>query len=286
MEKRILVPLDGSETAEAILPHINQTLAKPGTEILLLRVVEQLFSDTVPTLGPFLTDADEYLRGVYVRITAPDVRVRARVEHGSPVKTILRVAEEEQVSLIAMASHGRSGLDRVLMGSVAEGVVRSSKVPTFLLRAIGGEVQVRPIRRILVPIGGGEFSLKIVPHVSDLARALGAEILVLHVAEQDMESVAMTRGAEEAIRASGILVRTKFDEGEPTVVILDTVRMAEVDLVAMATHARNVVSQVFFGSVTQRVLREGGIPMLVTRGALEEDYSAAPPKSPEAAQVL
>jgi len=264
MFERILVPLDGSAMAEAVLPHVERVLAKPESEIILLRVTELLFADGVPPLEPLIDEAQQYLKGVYNRMSALEARVRARIEHGMPVRTILRVAEEEGATLIAMASHGRSGLARVLLGSVSEGVVRSSGVPLYLVRATGRPIEPRSIRKVLVPIGGGDLSLRILPHVSEFARAQGAEVLMLHVAEQDMESVAMTRGAEERIRSDGVPVGAIFDEGDPAVVILDIARQGEVDLIAMTTHARNLVSQMIFGSVTQRVFRDGNLPILVT----------------------
>jgi nucleotide-binding universal stress UspA family protein len=122
MYTRVLVPLDGSELAEAILPFVEQVAGPLDSEVVLLRVIEPLSPvELVASAG----------------VGAPDtfaLRVRTRVALGPPAEEILAAAQATGADLIAMATHGRSGLGRVWFGSVAEAVLHAAAVPVLLIR--------------------------------------------------------------------------------------------------------------------------------------------------------
>lgn len=142
MYQRVLVPLDGSRVAEAILPFIEQIAGPLDMEVLLVRVVP-LTSMEVAAMAkeaqlgePIFKelDAQGYLEPLVASLKAKGVRAGARVRIGDPATEIVAAAKEINADLIAMTTHGRSGLGRLLFGSVAEAVLRGSPIPVFLMR--------------------------------------------------------------------------------------------------------------------------------------------------------
>jgi nucleotide-binding universal stress UspA family protein len=145
MYERMLVPLDGSEGAEAILPFAEQVAGPLDAEVVLFRVleppspIELVASAGVVTPDTFTLreiDAKRYLSEIERRLTKKGLRVRTRVILGSPTEEILAAVRSVSADLIAMATHGRSGVGRVLLGSVAESVLRASPVPVLLIRTL------------------------------------------------------------------------------------------------------------------------------------------------------
>jgi len=144
---RILVPLDGSETAASILEQAATFARLTGAELILLSVVQPIPILLPPFIWPpeQLTRSPEqrelmtrrYLEGVKSALRAKDLSVQSRVTESSKVaREIIRMARQEQCGLIAMATHGAGGLDRVMLGSVADQVVRHADVPVLLLRPV------------------------------------------------------------------------------------------------------------------------------------------------------
>ena len=151
--RRALVPLDGSPLAEAVIPPFVIKIARPlDVEVVLLQVVEPLPSpavDTVPIIALDTTDqehaeADRYLTAVAGDLIRQGVRVQTLVRVGAPAEQIVEAARESGADLIAMTTHGRSGLGRLFFGSVAEAVLHRSPVPMFLMRVT--EIELSPPR--------------------------------------------------------------------------------------------------------------------------------------------
>jgi nucleotide-binding universal stress UspA family protein len=142
---KILVPLDGSPLAEAALP-TAMDLAKdsPGVTIALLRAAEapaMTVMDTVTAQVMAVRESEEYLDAVAARLKAQGVTVTTSTWYGTPASSIVRAAEAGHVDLIVMNSHGRSGLNRLVIGSVAEHVLRGTRTPILLLRVPGAPVE-------------------------------------------------------------------------------------------------------------------------------------------------
>jgi len=143
MYKRVLIPLDGSELAEAILPFAEQVAGPLDAEVVLVRVVEAVSAaEAIALAGVVAPDtfavremeAKRYLHEVERRLSKKGLRVRTRIALGPPAEAILGAVQTSVADLIAMATHGRSGLGRALFGSVAESVLRASPVPVLLVR--------------------------------------------------------------------------------------------------------------------------------------------------------
>ncbi|MFN8488713.1 MAG: universal stress protein [Caldilineaceae bacterium] len=145
MYNKILVPLDGSKRAEKILPYVEALAQKFGATLILLQVVEPLGAEVAPydivpiidteVFEGWVKDAKTYLAGLQSGLGQQQIEVKILVESGSIAPTILDVADREQVDLIAMASHGRTGLSRVFYGSVAAAMLNRADRPLLLIRA-------------------------------------------------------------------------------------------------------------------------------------------------------
>ena len=149
MFKRILVPLDGSPMAEAILSRLGRLIGSEEAEVLLVRAVPPPMSEgAVLVLNQIMDGAEHCLKGVQARLQKEGRRARGVVRLGTPGRVILDVAEEEQVSLIAMTTHGRTGLSRWVFGSVAEKVIHEARVPVLIFKG-------HAPARVLLPVANG-----------------------------------------------------------------------------------------------------------------------------------
>jgi nucleotide-binding universal stress UspA family protein len=152
MFKRVIIPLDGSELAESILPFIIQIAGPLDIEVTLVRVLQPVPPEVVEGVGRVMIDdvgqrqaeAQTYLADLATSIGTSGVRVRTDVRIGVPVREIVECVRERDADLVAMTTHGRSGLGRLLFGSVAEAVLRQADVPVFFLRQT--EKQARAAR--------------------------------------------------------------------------------------------------------------------------------------------
>jgi nucleotide-binding universal stress UspA family protein len=145
MYHTLLVPLDGSKRAEAILPHVEELTQRTEAKVILLQVVEPipivLWSEkNHPVLDPLklerpTREAEDYLAALQEKLREKGIKAWKYVAHGAVVETIISVAERENADLIAMASHGRSGLARVFYGSVAAGVLQQVDRPLLIIRS-------------------------------------------------------------------------------------------------------------------------------------------------------
>jgi nucleotide-binding universal stress UspA family protein len=149
--KRALVPLDGSLTAEAIIPFILKIAGPLDMKVTLLRVVEPVPPMVVEGATPVVVDdpvarqrdAEEYLAPIAVELRGRGVDVSCEVRRGMAASSILAAAKTVGADVIAMSTHGRSGLGRLLFGSVAEQVLRHADVPVFLMRQTEAQVAAR-----------------------------------------------------------------------------------------------------------------------------------------------
>ncbi|HLZ09910.1 MAG TPA: universal stress protein, partial [Chloroflexota bacterium] len=157
---RILVPLDGSQLGEAVLGPASDLAQAMSAELVLLRVVElhpMVFMGppgfVMVTPEPELESARAYLEGISQRVRSRVANVRAVDELGLPLSRIVDVARDQQADLVALSSHGNGGLTRLVMGSVATGVVQSAGVPVLVVRPVDAA------RGTSVRIGGTKNSV-------------------------------------------------------------------------------------------------------------------------------
>ena len=148
MYKRVVVPLDGSPLAEGMLRFIVDIAGPLDLEVVLLRVIrpqppqvtESSRFVVLEDIGARMAEAREYLVPLAVELSTKGIRVRTEVRRGDPVEEIVAGVREAGADLIAMTTHGRSGLGRLLFGSVAEAVLRQAEIPVFLMRQTEAQV--------------------------------------------------------------------------------------------------------------------------------------------------
>jgi nucleotide-binding universal stress UspA family protein len=274
---RILVPLDGSAVAEMILPEVRKILRLVDSEIILIRSEFPVVADVYPSVmfDTALEGARSYLQNVADRLSKEGVRTRTIVDLGPAAEFVLRTARQERATLIALATHGRTGAARALMGSVAEQIIRKSAVPVFAFRTLpAGPAESLPtderrqVRNILLPLDRSERAIRALDPAADLCRLFGSRLMLLHVLEPDDDkssAEAYLQAVEARAGSQGIVVTSLVERGNVVDEILDVARFHDADLIAMATHGRRGLSRLVTGSVAEGVLRKAYVPVLVIR---------------------
>jgi nucleotide-binding universal stress UspA family protein len=223
--------------------------------------------------------------------------VKGEVISGYPAEEILRYAEEKEVDLILMATHGRSGVRRWVLGSVADKVLHSAAVPVLLIRAgmpRDAAYEKWSGARMLVPLDGSELAELVLPHVEALAGpqcGAEAEVILVGICEPLVLPPAMTPetsvnwgGAADEYMAkskksadkylsrvqkgltdAGLKVTLEVLEGDPATEIIEYAGKRQVNLIVMATHGRSGLGRWAYGSVAQKVLHGGSSPILLVR---------------------
>lgn len=290
MFERILVPLDGSPLAEAILTQLRPVLLRKDAEILFVQSVAPplgMEGGGAMMLQTQLASAQEYLGRMVQELSSQGVRARFVFRLGGPAPVILAVAEEERASLIALATHGRTGFSRFVLGSVAEKVVRASPVPVLAVRSFGSDatpIGPKPlsIRKILVAVDASNYSLDVVAPAVEMAKLFEAEAVVLNVCEghpQCAVPVPQLNYACEHFEAAGVRAAPVMRIGDPAVQILEECRAQSAGLIAMATHGRSGPSRWVLGSVAEKVLRASSAPLLLARSG------SVSPGGPKGSQI-
>jgi nucleotide-binding universal stress UspA family protein len=274
MRQRILVPLDGSETAEAILPQVMRLLQRQAADIVLVEVLGLFPPDFHWSAPETEKRARRYLRKRSFEFAHRGVEAKFRLRMGSPAPAILDTAREERATMIALSTHGRSGLSRFLLGSVAEELLRTSPVPVLVFRPpedpklSRGRIESMPLRSYLLPTDGSEESLSVLPELLEWARPADSRVTLLAVhprGDSDQRwpvEEAPIRKAEQDLREALIPAVFKVRYGEAAEEVVQEAREGGADLVVMATHGRRGPSRWIFGSVTAEVLRTCPVPLM------------------------
>jgi len=273
MLERVLVPLDGSDLAAAILPQVRRILFYKDAEIILVRgvyVPANAEAEAVELPDILRAQAAKYLDGVAQTLSSQGARVRTVARVGDAAEVVLDVAAEEKASLIAMSTHGRSGIARWAFGSVAEKVLRSSRVPVLAVRSFPATPTAElSLKHILLPLEASAISREAVGPALELATLFRSRVTLLHVCDGPACTVPVPdmTVAYERFREHGIDVEPVMKQGDPALQILDVARDLNVDLIAMTTHGRSGVSRWTLGSVAEKVLRAAEAPLLLVRSA-------------------
>lgn len=294
MIERILVPLDGSDLSARALPHATGQAAKFKAQIVLLRVAESRpSSDAVTTAASEDFGAQEdptyYVERVAEPLRGEGLEVECCVHSGPPAESIVTFATTEDIDLIIMSTHGRSGVGRWVYGSVADKVLRAADVPVFLIRVSeNGRCASTPCyRRLLVPLDGSELAELALQHAEEWAYIFGAEVILLRVptlppyvslgpdasmmvpsllSEAYAEADAYLSNVCRRLKAKGLVVhKAAVEPGAVADTIIDYARDAGIDCIVMSTHGRGGLRRWVYGSVADRVLRGAGMPVLLIR---------------------
>lgn len=265
----ILVPLDGSDLARGILGPVALLAHTFRWRVEAARVLDPYEVDEALLRGEdiYANVRDDLDRSVEP-LTKEGLEAHVEMLEGDPAKRILAYAEEIDPAVIAIATHGRTGADRLARGSVAEKVIRGARHPLFIANTRG--LAVRKAARILVPLDGSERSERILPIADSWAQPLGAELVLLHALDET-SPFANPADAEACLRAAAkpLGARTRFvvQKGSAGYGILSTARVEGADIIAIATHGRSGAERWVFGSTAEHVLTHGRVPLLILRTA-------------------
>ena len=288
MTYRILLPLDGTEAVENFVPWLGSLICREDAEVILTHVLPTLVEIESGEARAEINRAEALLAAAKAALASLNCAVTTRVAMGDSAEEILKLAMLLPASVVVTATHGRSGLNRLLEGSVTEQVLRNLECPMFALHRtapVTQEGEQRLVRRILVPVDGTEESLRVLPWVEEIARTTKARIVLYNddigLAEPDEEpaaEIAHQRVHDTFMRLKDAgfdvaLDRTKQQDLNKDIMWI--IKDMSIDLVAMVTHGRRGIRRVLSGSVTEHVLRKAECPLLVLSLA-EEKHSAQP----------
>ncbi|WP_246983497.1 universal stress protein [Halorientalis marina] len=292
MYDSILIPTDGSERSRRAAAHGISLAATYGATVHALNVIDTgaleigdftnlaQVHEALETQGEAATGAIAELAAVH------DLDTVSAVRDGTPARTILRYAEEEDVDLVSMGTHGRTGLRRTLLGSVTERVVRKAERPVLTAHP-GEEEPDTDYDRILVATDGGPESRAAARAAIDFAARVDAEVVAFSVIDTTItrESAfvnalegnshdAVRRVADEAAERD-VAVETAVREGSPAEGIVDYAEDHRIDFVVMGTHGRTGLDRFLTSSVAERVIRHAEMPVLTVRGDVVEPLEEA-----------
>ena len=308
MYARILVPLDGSKLPEQVLPYVRLLASTFKIPIGLLNVFEpvspqladpehNLFESQIST--NFRDQANDYLQKVKSTLDDIGVVISCDVHEGNPANHIINEAEKTDNTLIAMATHGRSGLGRWVMGSITDKVLRGTTSPLLITstREEDQEPSELSLKNVIVPLDGSPLAEQVLPHMIPLAQAQGLNVILVRVTpsaeeyhrymnqhmvsasatvysgpyeefakDADAQAMQYLHQVKERLIGQGVLsIDDRLVRGHAADAILDLIHEIPDSLVALTTHGRSGVGRWVMGSVADRLVRHSDTAVLVVR---------------------
>jgi len=283
MFKKVLLPLDGSAEAESPLPYIKDFSNKFSSKVHVLgvgvgnkrRKVNRLLAD--------------YIQCTADNLAQDGILARSHMLYGHAVDQILLFIKENAIDLLVMATHGRSGVTRWWIGSIAENIVTEATIPVLLVRSKRlRETEVnktKTFRHILVPLDGSSIGESALQYAETLALKLDAAISLLHVIHSfdglgfdipgyDLKIMTKKlndsgekylKSISEKLKNKGIKTSSKVVVGNPATTIIEYAQEKKIDLIAMSTHGRSGITRWVLGSVADKILKESSLPLWLVR---------------------
>lgn len=300
---KILCPVDFSEATPFGLRPAVSLANEYGAELTLLHVLNYPYP-YVDALGPsFDVQAyydemeSEAIRRLEDLVDEDDRRfatIRPEVHRGTPHVEVVGFAEEEEVDLVVLPTHGRTGIDRFLFGSVAEKVVRLAPCPVLTVSPREEAPEPFAVDRVVVPTDFSDYSEQALPYGMELAGRYDAELLMIHVVtlwdydpgnpewrfptmpeehREAVESAAERQltGQADRVKGDDVEVKTRLVRGfDPAVEINEVADEVDDSLIVMATHGRTGLQHALLGSTAEKVVRYARSPVLAVKARNSE----------------
>ena len=287
MFNRILVPLDGSNLAELALPYVEELVRAFNSEVILVSVCEPAESQYRHMHQLYIEKLTELVKS-YVKVGSR-VKVKQVIIDGEPAEEIINYAEKNEISLIIMTSHGRSGIMPWVMGSVANKVTCRISIPVLLIRArVPYPEKEGLFNKILMPLDGSDVGEAALPYITELTKKVTTEVSLLQVIAPGqhvhtvggLDYVRFTEQQVEAMKADAKqylekvvnklagtrgTIRCEVRIGDTAQELIKFADETNTRLVAISTHGRSGIRQWIFGSVAYKILEAGNIPVLLVR---------------------
>ena len=282
----ILIALDGSQAAESVLPYVQTIARAMRARLILIAAVDQAEGWREAGHDDDNLSARAYLDSIRERLApAIEAPIEARVVNAPPAQAILDAADETDVDLIAMTMHGRTGLKDWLLGGTATKIVHASRRPVLVVRPKdrpGASEQAPALQTILVPLDASELSRSALPFAEDLAKALGASLVVMHaivptaiaypgaepvaipqsvITDIEASAHAFVRGIAGELTARGLKAKPVVLTGPAAEAIVEVAEAESADVIVMSTHGRSGVPRLLLGSVSEAVVRRSSVPV-------------------------
>ncbi|MWV39020.1 universal stress protein [Natrialba sp. INN-245] len=281
----ILIPTDGSEGALAGAKRAIALASRTNADVHVLSVVAvrsdlEEGTDAAESLYASLeAEAEDAVETVAEMARSADAEVTTAVTRGTPFQSIREYATRREIDVIAMGTKGRTGLDRVLLGSVTENVLRTTRTPVLAVppNADATEIDNVAFEEFLLPTDGSDGAA--IAADWGIALASRLESMVHAVYSVDTSRVSRAKAPDELLdaledsgedaletvrehaRSADVSVSGAVATGPPADVILTTAGERDVDLIVMGTHGRTGIGQWFLGSVTENVVRQADVPV-------------------------
>jgi nucleotide-binding universal stress UspA family protein len=294
--RRILFPTDFSECAQVALPHAVRLAQLHDADLILLHVLVLHQSTAMDVVEPF--PGEEEARKALEETARQPAGTRvshhvARAVAAAPA--ILDYAEEDGADLIVIGSHGRRGIRRLLLGSVAEEVLREAACPVLIVREDAKRSTEAEVKRILVPIDFSKQTALALDYAHELASSFGASLDLLHVVEVPtypdfyvpfsaaLETGAVRQDAQARLDALAEPLRlfhevhTEVRVGRTSIEVTELAEDRGHDLIVLPSHGYSGLERVLLGSVAEGVLRRAPCPVLTVKPFGKDLRSKAAP---------
>jgi nucleotide-binding universal stress UspA family protein len=269
---RILCPIDFSDGSRRALDHAVALARWYGGSIAALHVLQPVpYTDPLMAGGIVFTPEDvDRTAADLARFVAEEiggVTIGASVRQGAPAAVIVEQARTLPADLIVLGTHGRSGFERFMLGSVTERVLRTAPCPVLTVpRGAADAVAVGPVvfRTIVCGVDFSPASTKALAYATSLAAESGARLTAVHVAEELSPEAARLRLQKAVAGEQGVTVA--IAAGKPYRAILDRAQADGADLIVIGVHGALTDRTGFFGSTSNHIVREAACPVLSLRG--------------------
>jgi nucleotide-binding universal stress UspA family protein len=301
MFRTILVPLDGSQLAEVVLPHANALAKAFDASLWLVRVIESTADEEMQPVDPLQWQITKREAETYLEKTAELLRINGitteySILEGKTAGRIVEFAENQEIDLILLSSHGKSGLSRWNISSITRKIIQNAKRSTMIVRAYESpdtRLERFHYHRILVPLDGSLRAEYVLPIASMIARHQGAEMLMVHVvfkpemprrkplSDEDLQLIDrfIERNRQEATQyleqidcQAPVECTTRLIISENVENSLhDLVESEQIDLVVMSAHGYSGNRRQPFGNVTTNFIEYGSSPLLIVQDLPAEE---------------
>jgi nucleotide-binding universal stress UspA family protein len=296
--ENILVPLDGSELSEKALPYAKSIAKTRKSNVILFAVSLKIFVERRDHLFA------SYLEVYAKELNAEGIKATTATSYGNVPAEIVKYANNNNIDLIVIATHGYSGAKQWMFGSITQKVLYGTTIPVLLVKSKSAEVSVG-LNRILVAIDGSSLSESTFPYVEELAKNTNKEILLLHIceppivpsygsrpinknwkkyrdnmwAETENQATNYLKKTTTAMMKKGLKVKSRVVKAQTEKVVQSIMQISKeesVDLIIITTHGRTGANSWAYGSIASRIVKDFSQPILLIRPA-----TIRPPSPPQ-----
>ncbi|WP_126664301.1 universal stress protein [Haloterrigena salifodinae] len=289
---RLLFPTDGSQGAAAALEHVLDIAAEHGSTVHVLNVMDMVLYSPFQMEGAVVDalerEGERIVRDAADRATDRGIDAITEVRRGEPYREIIDYAADHDIDLTVVPTHGRRGLERFLLGSTTERVVRRADGPVLTIRPDAAAELAYPYRRVLAPTDGSDCARDALEVGVDVASATGAALHLLTVVDvvsvgvdvrSELKTAMLEEVADEILdEASSVAETNGVEPAAETVAygpsvaeaIRSYVEEQDIDLVVVGTHGRTGFDRYVLGSVTESLVRTAPVPVLTVRESAAE----------------